>query len=181
MITGAAVQLIGTICDRKSTIPTTTPVFKFAVDVIRQTTNIHAADLDIYDPNRVSKTALMQAISSTIFGLSSSTSFIYHHLNATSSVLRVWLEALRQAGVDLNTYGQREHEIFADDDSLHYFNSDYRIEVPLVFEVYLIDFTYGPEPDDWRLYWRETTDEFAGDFWKLIEDPPLNIPGSWVD
>ncbi|RYP07837.1 hypothetical protein DL765_008990 [Monosporascus sp. GIB2] len=40
-------------------------------------------------------------------------------------------------------------------------------------------YKYGPEPEDWDVYWSEPTDEFAGDFWELVENPPLQVPGAW--
>lgn len=47
--------------------------------------------------------------------------------------------------------------------------------------VYLIGFKYGPEPEDWDIYWDEPTDMFAGEFWELIENPPPQIPGAWEE
>lgn len=45
----------------------------------------------------------------------------------------------------------------------------------------LASFKYGPRPEDWHLIWGVDSDEFAGEFWDLIENPPLRIPGGWVD
>lgn len=52
-------------------------------------------------------------------------------------------------------------------------------------KVRLINFRYLPDPVDRRLWWSDPTDEFAGEFWKLVEssllgDPELHMPGAWV-
>ncbi|OTA68466.1 hypothetical protein K449DRAFT_145961 [Hypoxylon sp. EC38] len=176
MLKGAAVQLSRSVCDRKSTLPNTDSMFTFAVDIIKQTTNIRAAGSEMNFSKE--DTVLLPVLYSSL-----RYSNLEDPLKATPSALRVWLEALEQAGVDLNTYGRREHEIFTNNDSYHYFGLPWIIEYYYSFPVnyYLVDFSYGPEPDDWKLYWSEPTDELAGDFWELIENPPLHIPGSWVD
>ncbi len=53
----------------------------------------------------------------------------------------------------------------------------------------LINLHYGAQPEDWSFWLSEQTDEFAGDFWSMIENPlkfdgenrPLvsKMPGSW--
>lgn len=99
-----------------------------------------------------------------------------------SRVLVVWLEVVKLAGIDLDVYGRCEHELFIT--STRRFNIIYNPwEIwGLPFsELYLIGFKFGPEPKDWDFYWAEPTDEFAGDFWDMVENPPPHIPGSWVD
>ncbi|KAK8065197.1 hypothetical protein PG997_011944 [Apiospora hydei] len=39
----------------------------------------------------------------------------------------------------------------------------------------------GAEPKDWEIWFKEPTDEFAGEFWQLVDPAPLFIPGAWVD
>jgi len=53
----------------------------------------------------------------------------------------------------------------------------------------MINFRYGTRPADWIFWLSEPTDQFAGDFWSLIEDQikleaeqfptALSMPGSW--
>ena len=109
----------------------------------------------------------------------------------THTLLREWILALKKAGVDLVKYGRLQNKIIRQyplDDK-----SSARCFFPTVFPsraekqniqcrrlpVYLIAYKLGPEPSDWDIYWSEPTDVFAGDFWNLIEDPPLQIPGAW--
>ncbi|OTA87357.1 hypothetical protein M434DRAFT_35401 [Hypoxylon sp. CO27-5] len=167
-----ALQLISSVCDRESTRRTAASVFTFAVDVIRR---FHAADPDTMCSKEDGTTVLVEVLH---WPLRSHYGNHTLYFKATSLVLTVWLEALKQAGVDLNAYGRCEREIFAYNEFIHYFG---RVFHDCDLSSYLVDFSYGPEPDDWKLYWREPSDEFAGDFWKLIEDPPLHIPGSWID
>ncbi|KAF3069744.1 hypothetical protein GL218_07876 [Daldinia childiae] len=87
--------------------------------------------------------------------------------------VRVWLEALEQAGIDLEAYGRREHEIFVER-KYEFYTAYYR-------EMRPIGFKFGPKPEDWEFYFYEPIDDYFSEFWKLIEDPPIRVPGSWVD
>jgi hypothetical protein len=92
-------------------------------------------------------------------------------------IVREWLDDLRAAGKDLEIFGQAEHAAV-----LHY-------ESPSSRGRFMDDgykwegFTVGPRPEDWNLIWKwhSNTERFVRDFWAWIEDPPLAIPGSWVD
>ncbi|KAF9878468.1 hypothetical protein CkaCkLH20_03960 [Colletotrichum karsti] len=33
---------------------------------------------------------------------------------------------------------------------------------------------------DWKLIWDPATEEFARDFWQLVENPKLHVPGEWL-
>jgi len=96
--------------------------------------------------------------------------------------LKAWLSDLKEAGVDLQLYGQTE---FALHQAAKY--SEYR---------YLLKdmtFTYGPEVRDWyfRVLW--PVNKFAAQFWKMVEKETREpsheetqaethgIPGSWQD
>jgi len=63
---------------------------------------------------------------------------------------------------------------------------------PISFE--LISFTYGPRPEDWKFWFSEPSDPYAGDFWAMVEegrpwiddeeamgDHPQPMPGSWSE
>lgn len=41
---------------------------------------------------------------------------------------------------------------------------------------------YGPEPLDWYFEWEFPKEDYAGEFWALVErPPPTPMPGAWVD
>jgi hypothetical protein len=93
---------------------------------------------------------------------------------------------LKQIGVNLCEYGQRENQLLHDHhlQTMRYFvwhiklyyserrpNGIWR----------LLGFKFGPDVEDWDIWWNEPTDEFAGDFWALVEDPPVHVPGEWIE
>ncbi|KAF2995137.1 hypothetical protein E8E14_002489 [Neopestalotiopsis sp. 37M] len=113
-----------------------------------------------------------------------------HHMEIG---MKAWLQVLKDGGVDLQKYGQRETELFnmelygrnfplynvdSDGDEVCWDNY-------LRLDLVLIGFQYGKEVDDWKLWWTEHTDAYAGDFWKSIESSAQSfeqrVPGAWID
>lgn len=94
--------------------------------------------------------------------------------------LQCWVSTLRDLGIDLIGYGQRETLLWSHGEVLDR-------DVPLYYDPYyfghmcILGFTYGPCPEDWRLWENEPTDEFAGDFWQLVERKVEVMPGSWIE
>lgn len=112
-----------------------------------------------------------------------------------------WLADLYEGGIDLNLYGENEKEHFrhrfegypSDGMIYNYFSPDlcktgcdnlglYREHL---YWVRLVNFHYGRFPTDWKFWWSEPSDEFAGDFWLLMESETqeaiMSVPGAWVD
>ncbi len=83
-------------------------------------------------------------------------------------IMRDWLMELREVGKDLEVFGQAELIALRDSGGAR---SGWK------------GFTVGPRPEDWHLIWEWDPDveELVGDFWEWIENPPLAMPGSWVD
>ncbi|KAK1455547.1 hypothetical protein CMEL01_04307 [Colletotrichum melonis] len=52
-------------------------------------------------------------------------------------------------------------------------NREYRIEY--------IGISYGPLPEHWRVWWTVDFECYAGEFWRMLEDSGIKVPGSWVD
>lgn len=97
--------------------------------------------------------------------------------------VRAWVEDLGIAGVDLEKYGKLQWEIYTSKPWLmdrRWSSSESRPEV-WASGPKLASFTYGPRPEDWNFVWDHATEEFAGNFWELIEDMPPPVPGGWVD
>lgn len=104
--------------------------------------------------------------------------------------MKAWFQVLKDAGIDLQKYGGRETELFqsefyersfpiysvADGDEVYW--DDF-----LRCDVVLIGFQCGQEVSDWKLWWSEHTDAYAGDFWGSIESSvdsiDQRIPGAW--
>jgi hypothetical protein len=103
-------------------------------------------------------------------------------------MLKVWLDILKCAGVDLITYGAEEKRVL----EAHRFLENPPIQAQpwdwdgLVFgdEVYYFRFCYGPTPDDWRVQF-DMVGEYASDFWRmpgLLDGIEVQaMPGSWID
>lgn len=106
-----------------------------------------------------------------------------------------WLSDLYDGGIDLLLYGRNEKQHFRDPSCLPegvtnaYFSMSYEhiwLGKPVYrYHVRLINFHYGRLPTDWRFWWSEPSDEFAGDFWCLVEsdsqEAAMSVPGAWVD
>jgi hypothetical protein len=100
-----------------------------------------------------------------------------------------WLESLQRAGANLVEYGRLEKKILKgsnlwlnisiyhriyDDDMGFYFNQSFTA-------VHIINLTYGPEPEDWQIWFSWPLDEWAGEFWHMVENPELfGVPGAWI-
>jgi hypothetical protein len=114
-----------------------------------------------------------------------------HLIEEVSSLLRVWLSDLLDVGVDLQQYGAEEKLLNLAGSVCN----DFDVEDTWVgwSSIHLIGFSYGHHPEDWHFWFSDPTDDFAGDFWYLVEDPAFwesgeggndvdhTIPGSWTE
>ena len=97
-------------------------------------------------------------------------------------ILRRWLNHLMLGGIDLEKFGRAELRLFRENSALKSYRWIFLFSVlekktgPI-----LVKFTYGPRPEDWTLEWDMQSEEFAEDFWEIVENPPLRIPGAWED
>ncbi|KAK2742285.1 hypothetical protein FQN55_007954 [Onygenales sp. PD_40] len=106
--------------------------------------------------------------------------------------IRILSQALYIAGVDLLQFGLREARLF----TRGLVDQELRTRVARlspdrgfsefhfqIITIRLIAFSYGPKPEDWRCWFSNFRDEWAGEFWDMVDstEPELPIPGSWVD
>jgi hypothetical protein len=106
------------------------------------------------------------------------------------SALKVWLNILRRAGVDLDAYGAEESRkaqarCFIEGPPPPAQSGDWHRNHWLFGDdIYYFTFSYGPMPDDWTVE-LDMAEQCAGDFWRmqdLSDESELQaIPGSWVD
>ncbi|KAF3811944.1 hypothetical protein GCG54_00003693 [Colletotrichum gloeosporioides] len=96
-----------------------------------------------------------------------------------------WLEDVQASGIDLAEYGRRQLEIHKASHrnfdrwqklSMLQPGDDSRLYGPR-----LMSFTFGPRTQDWNLIWDLDVEGLTGDFWELIENPPLHIPGAYPE
>ena len=103
------------------------------------------------------------------------------------SALNWWIERLYEAGVDLIGYGLKEKDIWGQVDVTQectcHFHNAWSIDsgYPPSSWTRLIGFSYGPSPTDWIFWESEPTDEFAGDFWLMLERKEEVMPGTWIE
>ncbi|KAK8010071.1 hypothetical protein PG990_009036 [Apiospora arundinis] len=163
---------------------------EFTTDIMRVTTDLH--------PRKMGR-SLGRACSELHFGITPFIRLIMgllifdfeYSLTApvrATIVLQTWVQDLVKADVDIKEYGSREHDILREiqAESCLSFKIGAGVfnDIPSGlrgYEICLYGFTYGPNIEDWTILCNEPTDEFAGKFWDLVEDRPLDMPGAWFD
>lgn len=108
--------------------------------------------------------------------------------------LKGWLAVFVEGGHELEEYGKAEAAAFEAFHGQHCHETDCWTCLGWPPQPWYIDgppgggyrwkgFKYGPRPEGWDLVleWDPPVEEFVGDFWAWIENPPLSIPGAWVD
>lgn len=117
-------------------------------------------------------------------------------ISQLNTALRNWLEDLSIAGVDLTEYGRTEKAIITSLSTseksfitlcgslVHYPSLWFRTkhwDYYQIGQIKLESFTYGPKPTDWSYVWDYPTENFSGEFWEMIDNMSLKVPGSWVE
>jgi hypothetical protein len=108
--------------------------------------------------------------------------------------LRKWVSELQALGVDLEEYGELERELHRNGDvslelkldighdrmgNMNAFTDPEPVSRWVTFR--LLDFTYGPEPEDWFIWVTNPLDEVVGQFWRMVEREVEVIPGTWIE
>jgi hypothetical protein len=115
-------------------------------------------------------------------------------------IMMDWLEILSDCGIELEAYGRWETIHFQDKDKdLDLVWHEKRISSSNVWVLpfcarrglRFVGFTFGPRLQDWDFGFSEPSDEFAGEFWLMIEEGRTwntvnegsgfrqTIPGAW--
>lgn len=91
--------------------------------------------------------------------------------------VRAWLKVLVDAGADLERIAEGERRCFHTLQIQHY-----QRRWPEISSVSIVGLRTGHRVEDWQVYFSNPLDEWACDFWHLLEEglEPL-IPGSWID
>jgi hypothetical protein len=98
--------------------------------------------------------------------------------------IRLFLQQIAGAGVDLIEYGQTESRLHRK----HQVKMRWGVFGGIlyspargkrVFTLRLISFTYGPSPEDWQFWFTEAMDISFLEFWQMVEHPEREMPGAW--
>ncbi|WYZ44027.1 hypothetical protein EsH8_VII_000463 [Colletotrichum jinshuiense] len=98
------------------------------------------------------------------------------------SAITTWVAALSSCNINLLAYGREERRLY--EDGITGFQ---RRWVPWEAEptnnrrFLLIGIAYGPLPEHWGVWWTYEYEDYAGEFWDMIEIQRIKVPGSWVD
>lgn len=145
-----------------------------------QSFNINQVDLH---PTSKKRTPMTRTFDSLIANWNGSKSKL---IDALSKFLQLWLLNLAKLGTCLRLYGNEERRLQDEDLVRKDFNRfildpvEWQIAPDYSFgTMRLIGFASNASANEWKLWWSEPTDEFAGDFWRLCEDEPTRIPGAW--
>ena len=93
--------------------------------------------------------------------------------------LRYWASEVLAAGQDLQDYGAWEHQkLFGQEPCLY---TCYVGRTRCFTGFHVVNFAYGPDPSEWKIWVALSADEPVGDFFESLEDPdmPLDLPGAW--
>ncbi|KAH8769265.1 hypothetical protein BGZ57DRAFT_826094 [Hyaloscypha finlandica] len=125
-----------------------------------------------------------------IKGFSFGGGFTYHkYWNPTPEAslhmtLRRWLEQLKLAFVDLLKYGDAEKRqlesqgVFFNEWTCYESGRRWTGHEP---KLRFINFTYGPNPDDWKFWIEPVMENYFIHFWEMIEHPERAMPGAWEE
>ncbi|CAG8978841.1 hypothetical protein HYALB_00008496 [Hymenoscyphus albidus] len=93
------------------------------------------------------------------------------------NLVRYWLRALQDSGVDLHEYGRRKKEISNGGSSL---NVHWHAHQGKRYR--LMSFTFGPAPEDWELFYTEDNiSTEVLEFWDMVDHPERALSGAWVE
>ena len=118
-----------------------------------------------------------------LYGLCYPTWYEQVQVNLQHAIMS-WISTLSDFGVDLREYGLQERSTWKPVEiSTKFIHSG---PLDLFSDYYfgnrrLINFDYGPSPKDWRIWENEPTDEFAGEFWLMLDKKEEIMPGTWID
>lgn len=91
------------------------------------------------------------------------------HYSQLYSGIDAWLDTLARNQVDLLSYGRKERALYKEGLSHiqhSWFISGSHMSRPI--HLHLIGITFGPARENWRLWWADGHEEYAGDFWAMV-------------
>lgn len=98
--------------------------------------------------------------------------------------LQAIMSVLDSCGYDLLEFGRQEAAVWVSED-----NTDRTVDDTLCLGIgdqhdglpYVRALHYGSVPDEWYFELDFHYEDYAGDFWNLLENPHLLMPGAWIE
>lgn len=102
-----------------------------------------------------------------------------HDVFVMQDGFKLYVSELLWQGIDMTILIEAEVEAFQKRlrELRHPFSIHTVDEVELETTIY--GFDYGPSVEDWHLWLSNPLDEWAGEFWDMIEHPESAMPGAW--
>lgn len=102
----------------------------------------------------------------------------------TNYILSTWLSSLQDIDVDLLEYGRNERKLEGHVPTranvfMNRLMWDQGAIASAMWQV--IGVAYGSRIEDWYIEWAWNYEYFAKEFWDMIEDPPMDMPGAWEE
>jgi hypothetical protein len=104
--------------------------------------------------------------------------------NGACEPLKFWLKELQDSGVDLKRYGREEKLLLRTESVAREFHLSAKQKKNGWFvreKLRLVNFTYGPELDDWKFWLAPVMPNYFLDFWQMIGHPERAMPGAWEE
>jgi hypothetical protein len=164
---------------------------------------------DVYQVPTWKGTPLISVIGGALCSLSPDVSF-FHWDNVFQGCIQKWVSILQESGVDLMLYGEQESISISkhcrtafDSDAIEASRNEVRNVLPsssarLTFirperygrkmwnsnhwiPIRLLELKFGPTPREWEIVWVPEFEWMAKEFWQMIEQEVIIMPGSWID
>ncbi|GAB7350506.1 hypothetical protein MBLNU459_g1100t1 [Dothideomycetes sp. NU459] len=95
------------------------------------------------------------------------------------TVLTDFIGEIQSWGVDILEFGREEERVIRTLENKELIPRWYN-EFETI--VRMTGFSYGPRVEDWQIWLSNPLDEWAGEFWDMVEHPERrSLPGAWVD
>jgi hypothetical protein len=149
-------------------------------DFVKGGSDLHALTL-------VGQTPILTLLSSCkgARGLIRNKSSKHTPIDSPPAPLRIWLEQLRYSGIDLRRYGRMEKSLWRDPRVNREWEYDEVGKKGLwtgnTYRLRLINFNYGPEPEDWRFWIEPVLPNYFIQFWDMLDHPERAMPGAWEE
>ncbi|KAK1546981.1 hypothetical protein CPAR01_00948 [Colletotrichum paranaense] len=103
-------------------------------------------------------------------------------LESLMAALAEWISIISSSDVELLDYGREESRMYKRGlTSVWQRWAPWHGDTIGTTRLSLIGITYGSCPNHWSLWWSDDYEDYAGEFWTMVQDVVGKVPGAWVD